>query len=118
MTNPKERRLKQKLELRDFKLDALLKVTQAIQAQPSEEDLMARYVDALKVNLGIDRLVLYAADLEGDTWQLLVAAGTEAPWPPSQPASFFEGLDLATIGLAGAMGGAQHPSDVVVPIHQ
>ncbi|MED5317958.1 MAG: hypothetical protein VX758_02345, partial [Bacteroidota bacterium] len=98
MTNPKERRLKQKLELRDFKLDALLKVTQAIQAQPSEEDLMARYVDALKVNLGIDRLVLYAADLEGDTWQLLVAAGTEAPWPPSQPASFFEGLDLDTIG--------------------
>ena len=67
MTNPKERRLKQKLELRDFKLDALLKVTQAIQAQPSEEDLMARYVDALKVNLGIDRLVLYAADLDGDS---------------------------------------------------
>lgn len=118
MTNPKERRLKQKLELRDFKLDALLKVTQAIQAQPSEEDLMARYVDALKVNLGIDRLVLYAADLEGDTWQLLVAAGTEAPWPSSQPASFFEGLDLDTIGLAGALGGDQHPSDVVVPIHQ
>ena len=79
MTNPKERRLKEKLELRDFKLDALLKVTQAIQAQPSEEDLMARYVDALKVNLGIDRLVLYAADLDGDKWQLLVAAGTDGP---------------------------------------
>ena len=56
MTNPKELRLKEKLELRDFKLDALLKVTQAIHAQPSEEDLMAKYVDALKVNLGIDRV--------------------------------------------------------------
>ena len=27
---------------------------------------MAQYVDALKANLGIDRLVLYAADLSGD----------------------------------------------------
>ena len=118
MTNPKELRLKEKLELRDFKLDALLKVTQAIHAQPSEEDLMARYVDALKVNLGIDRLVLYAADLSGEHWQLLVAAGTEGLWPKSQPASFFEELDLDSIGLAGAVGGDQHPSDVVVPIHQ
>ena len=118
MPNPKERRLKEKLELRDFKLNALLKVTQAINAQTSEADLMAQYVDALKANLGIDRLVLYAADLSGDRWQLLVTAGTDASWPASQPSSFFEGLDLDNIGLAGAMGGDEHPSDVVVPIHQ
>ena len=118
MPNPKERRLKEKLELRDFKLNALLKVTQAINAQTSEADLMAQYVDALKANLGIDRLVLYAADLSGDRWQLLVTAGTDASWPSSQPSSFFEGLDLDNIGLAGAMGGDEHPSDVVVPIHQ
>ena len=118
MPNPKERRLKEKLELRDFKLNALLKVTQAINAQTSEADLMAQYVDSLKANLGIDRLVLYAADLSGDRWQLLVTAGTDASWPASQPSSFFEGLDLDNIGLAGAMGGDEHPSDVVVPIHQ
>ena len=118
MPNPKERRLKEKLELRDFKLNALLKVTQAINTQTSEADLMAQYVDALKANLGIDRLVLYAADLSGDRWQLLVTAGTDASWPASQPSSFFEGLDLDNIGLAGAMGGDEHPSDVVVPIHQ
>ncbi|MEC8401186.1 MAG: SpoIIE family protein phosphatase [Bacteroidota bacterium] len=118
MPNPKERRLKEKLELREFKLNALLKVTQAINTQTSEADLMAQYVDALKANLGIDRLVLYAADLSGDRWQLLVTAGTDASWPASQPSSFFEGLDLDNIGLAGAMGGDEHPSDVVVPIHQ
>ena len=118
MPNPKERRLKEKLELRDFKLNALLKVTQAINTQTSEADLMAQYVDALKANLGIDRLVLYAADLSGGRWQLLVTAGTDASWPASQPSSFFEGLDLDNIGLAGAMGGDEHPSDVVVPIHQ
>ena len=104
--------------MREFKLDALLKVTQAINAQSSEEFLMEQYVDALKANLGIDRLVLYAADLEGHQWKLLVSAGTEADWPISQPASFFEKLDLDNIGLAGAMGGDEHPSDVVVPVHQ
>ena len=118
MPNQKERRLKEKLELRDFKLHALLKVTQAINAQTSEQELMEQYVEALKANLGINRLVLYAADLEGGTWDLLVSAGTEACWPESQPASFFEAIDLDNIGLAGAMGGDEHPSDVVVPIHQ
>ena len=118
MSSPKESRLKKKLELRDFKLDALLKVTQAINSQSSEEDLMGQYVDALKSNLGIDRLVLYAADLDGHEWKLLVAAGTDASWPDSRQASFFSGLDLDNIGLAGAMGGDEHPSDVVVPVHQ
>jgi len=118
MGNPKEQRLKQKLELRDFKLNALLKVTQAINSRSSEAELMQHYVDALKSNLGINRLVLYAADMEGGRWQLLVSAGTDGNWPPSQPASFFEQLDLDGIGLAGAMGGDEHPSDVVVPVHQ
>ena len=118
MPNPKERRLKQKLELRDFKLHALLKVTQAINSQTSEKELMQQYVDSLKADLGIDRLVLYAADLDRGRWQLLVSEGTDGSWPASQPASFFEGLDLDNIGLAGAMGGDEHPSDVVVPVHQ
>ena len=103
MPNLKESRLKQKLELRDFKLNALLRVTEAINAQSSADELMQHYVDALKANLGIDRLVLYAADLEGDQWQLLVSAGTDGSWPMSRPADFFKGLDLDTIGLAPRM---------------
>ena len=118
MSNLKEKRLKEKLELRDFKLHALLDVTKAINAQTSEQELMQHYVDTLKSNLGIDRLVVYAADLEGAHWDLLVAEGTSATWPARQPASFFEGLDLDNIGLAGALDADEHPSDVVVPVHQ
>jgi sigma-B regulation protein RsbU (phosphoserine phosphatase) len=118
MSNLKEQRLKEKLELRDFKLHALLEVTRAINAQTSEEELMQRYVDALKSNLGIDRLVLYASDLDGTTWDLLVAEGTDANWQSKQPSTFFEARDLDSIGLAGALAGDEHPSDVVVPIHQ
>ena len=118
MTQGKERRLKEKLELRDFKLNALLQVTQAINSETSEVELMSQYVGALKENLGIDRLVLYAADLDGQRWSLLVSEGTGSAWPASRPAAFFESLDLDGIGLAGAMDADQHPSDVVVPIHQ
>ena len=118
MAHGKERRLKEKLELRDFKLNALLQVTQAINSETSEAELMAQYVGSLKENLGIDRLVLYAADLDGQRWSLLVSEGTDSAWPASRPASFFESLDLDGIGLAGALDADQHPSDVVVPIHQ
>lgn len=118
MTHGKERRLKEKLELRDFKLNALLQVTQAINSETSEAELMSQYVGALKENLGIDRLVLYAADLDGQRWSLLVSEGTGSVWPTSRPSTFFESLDLDGIGLAGAMDADQHPSDVVVPIHQ
>ena len=118
MTHGKERRLKEKLELRDFKLNALLQVTQAINSETSEAELMSQYVGALKENLGIDRLVLYAADLDGERWSLLVSEGTDSAWPASRPSAFFESLDLDGIGLAGAMDADQHPSDVVVPIHQ
>ena len=58
MSNLTEKRLKEKLELRDFKLHALLDVTKAINAQTSERELMQHYVDTLKSNLGIDRLVV------------------------------------------------------------
>ena len=40
MTHGKERRLKEKLELRDFKLNALLQVTQAINSETSEACLL------------------------------------------------------------------------------
>lgn len=118
MSNTRERKLREKLDLRDFKLKALLEVTQAINAQSSEEALMSRYVDALKAHLGIDRLVLYAAELDGASWRLMVAEGTQGNWPDRQPAKFFEALDLEGIGLTGALGADEHPNDVVVPVHQ
>ena len=110
MTHGKERRLKEKLELRDFKLNALLQVTQAINSESSESELMSQYVGALKENLGIDRLVLYASDLDGQRWSLLVSEGTDSAWPASRPSSFFKSLDLDGIGLAGALDAdQQHP---------
>ena len=88
MSNTRERKLREKLDLRDFKLKALLEVTQAINAQSSEEALMSRYVDALKAHLGIDRLVLYAAELDGASWRLMVAEGTQGIGPTVNPRSF------------------------------
>ena len=79
MSNTRERKLREKLDLRDFKLKALLEVTQAINAQSSEEALMSRYVDALKAHLGIDRLGFTYRDRRRR--RLMVAEGTQGNCP-------------------------------------
>ena len=90
--------------MRDFKLNALLR-SQAINNETSEAELMSQHMGALKENLGIDRLVLYAADLDGERWSLLVSEGTDSAWP-ARP-SAFSSPGLGRRGLAGAMDADQ-----------
>ena len=55
-------RLEQRLEVQDYKLNALLDVTQGINARATEAELLEQYRVTLAENLGIHRLVLYAND--------------------------------------------------------
>ena len=64
-------RLEQRLELQDYKLKALLDVTQGINDRASEEDLLDKFRASLAEHLGIHRLVLYAFD---GSWRCLLAA--------------------------------------------
>ena len=116
MTKSRESRLIGKLELREFKLNALLEVTRAINSQSSEADLLKQYSLALQTYLGISRIVLYALDLDGSFWRLLVSNGVSGFVPETQPASFFEKLHSGGISLAGSDGLKNHEFDVVVPV--
>jgi hypothetical protein len=49
MGDLREKRLKVKLELRDFKLSALLDVTRAINSKLSEQELLEHYSKALSL---------------------------------------------------------------------
>ena len=118
MTKSRESRLIGKLELREFKLNALLEVTRAINSQSSEADLLKQYSLALQTYLGISRIVLYALDLEGSFWRLLVSNGVSGFVPQTQPASFFKKLHSGGISLAGSDGLKNHAFDVVVPVSQ
>ena len=118
MTKSRESRLIEKLELREFKLKALLEVTRAINSQSSEEDLLNQYSKALQTYLGISRIVLYALDLGGAFWRLLVSTGVSGFVPETQPAHFFEKLNSGGISIVGSDGLDNHAFDVVVPVSQ
>ena len=81
MGNISEKRLKGKLQLREFKLSALLDVTRAINSESSEDELLEHYTKALQTHLGIGRLVLYSVDLGSSFWRLLIANGTSPETP-------------------------------------
>lgn len=102
-------RLEQRLELQDYKLRALLDVTQGINDRASEEDLLDKFRASLAEHLGIHRLVLYAFD---GSWRCLLANGVEGEVPEVQDAAFFEQKD--EIFLSSTVGAEQF--DVVVPV--
>jgi sigma-B regulation protein RsbU (phosphoserine phosphatase) len=118
MGDKREQRLKGKLELREFKLNALLEVTLAINAESSERNLLNHYSKALQEHLGIGRLVLYAVDLERSFWRLLIAKGVSGEVPNSQPIDFFTKLNSGGISLAGGEGLNNHSFDIVIPVYK
>jgi hypothetical protein len=52
-------RLNNKLKQRDFKLNALLELTEAINANWSEEELLFQFQNIVDVHLGISKFALY-----------------------------------------------------------
>lgn len=84
-------RLERKLEMQDFKLNALLEVTRAINDNVPESELLDQYRRSLAEYLGISRLVLYVANSAGESAGfepvLVVGVGTELPQPLVAPRS-------------------------------
>jgi sigma-B regulation protein RsbU (phosphoserine phosphatase) len=103
-------RLEQRLELQDYKLRALLDVTQGINDRASEADLLDKFRASLAEHLGIHRLVLYAFD---GSWRCLLVNGVEGEVPQVQDAAFFE-QKKDEIFLSSTAGAEQF--DVVVPV--
>jgi phosphoserine phosphatase RsbU/P len=102
-------RLERKIEWQDFKLNALLEVTRAINEQVEPELLIARYKESLSENLGIDRLVLYAKE---EDWTCLLATGVIGKVPVVQDQDFFAQPD--GVRFTSSLGEEQF--DVVVPV--
>ena len=118
MGDMSEKRLRGKLELREFKLSALLDVTRAINSKSSEDELLEHYCKALQTHLGIGRLVLYSVDLGRSFWRLLIANGVSGEVPDTQPIEFFNKLNSGGISLAGVDGLNNHSFDIVIPVYK
>ena len=102
-------RLEQRLEVQDYKLNALLDVTQGINARATETELLEQYRVTLVENLGIHRLVLYAND-EG--WKCLLTNGVAGEIPAVLKASFFD--KGGQVRLHSSQGNEDF--DVVIPV--
>ena len=102
-------RLEQRLEVQDYKLNALLDVTQGINARATEAELLEQYRVTLAENLGIHRLVLYAND---DGWKCLLTNGMAGEIPAVLEASFFD--EGGQVRLHSSQGNEDF--DVVIPV--
>lgn len=65
-------RLNNKLKQRDFKLNALLELTEAINANWSEEELLFQFQNIVDVHLGISKFALY---VNRGTWECVLNYG-------------------------------------------
>jgi len=102
-------RLEQRLELQDYKLSALLDVTQGINSRATEDQLLEMYKESLSEYLGINRLVLYTFE---KGWECLLQTGVEGAIPPITDQSFFD--QEGGVSLRSTAGEQQF--DVVIPV--
>lgn len=102
-------RLERRLEVQDYKLNALLDVTQGINARATEEELLEQYRVTLAENLGIHRLVLYSND---GGWKCLLTNGVAGDIPAVLESSFFE--QGGQVRLHSSQG--HEDFDVIVPV--
>lgn len=102
-------RLERRLEVQDYKLNALLDVTQGINARATENELLEQYRVTLAENLGIHRLVLYSND---GGWKCLLTNGVAGDIPEVLESSFFE--QGGQVRLHSSQG--QEDFDVIVPV--
>ena len=103
-------RLSSKIKQRDFKLNALLELTEAINANSSEENLIAQFQNIVQTHLGIEKLALF---VKREDWQCLLQYGEMNVSEFIIPADdFFR----ANTGVALSEDASHESYDVVIPV--
>ena len=103
-------RLSSKIKQRDFKLNALLELTEAINANSSEEDLILQFQNLVQTHLGIEKLALF---VKREDWQCLLQYGDLNISQFVIPADDFFHTNK---GVALSEDASHESYDVVVPV--
>src|SRR6056297_753499 len=64
-----------RLKLFSFKLNSLLSITKAINANLSTEDLLERYEKILREELNIGRVLIYKYNYNNEDWEIILKSG-------------------------------------------
>ena len=109
-------RLERKLEMQDFKLNALLEVTRAINDNVPESQLLDQYRLALAEYLGVDRLALFVNDgsIDAPVFGLQLVVGVQKTLPETLSAF----PDLDSTGRVALVTDQDHEEsfDVAIPV--
>jgi len=100
-------RLERRLGVQDYKLNALLDVTRAINSSATEEDLLGRFRRSLAEHLHIDRLALYVSGEAGGA-RLVVSTGCAGALP--------EAVSPSAAGWPAVTSDRGEGFDVEVPV--
>lgn len=103
-------RLSSKIKQRDFKLNALLELTEAINANSSEVDLIFQFQNIVQTHLGIEKLALF---VKREDWQCLLQYGDMNVTEFVIPADDFF---LTNKGVALSEDASHESYDVVIPV--
>lgn len=102
-------RTRNRLKLKDFKLDALLGITHAINRKLPVDELLQRYRKVLESELGIEKLVLYSHD---GSWKSILQFGVKGTAPVIN--------DEERFAVSGSFSlttrGKKESFDVVIPV--
>jgi sigma-B regulation protein RsbU (phosphoserine phosphatase) len=108
-----KKRLIKKVELRDFKLNALLDITKAINSNADTSTLLSLYEKVLREDLGINKLLLFKKE---ESWKCILQVGVEGDVFEIADEEFFN--DNSNAGLQLTQKEESQSFDMIVPVYQ
>ena len=105
-------RLTEKLKIKDFKLNALLDITKAINANLPVQELLEQYEKVLRDKLGIEKLILFTRE---EKWRCIMKYGVhEGEIHDIEDESFFHEQHENTL----TAGLSREAFDLTIPVMQ
>ncbi|MDZ4752424.1 MAG: PP2C family protein-serine/threonine phosphatase [Flavobacteriales bacterium] len=103
-------RTQERLKIKDYKLNALLDITKAINSQLSVDGLLMQFENVLRQHLGLEKLILFTYEQK---WKSLLHFGFDASvLPEFQDASFFNAKKEVTLNA----GPRNEAFDLIIPV--
>ena len=106
---------KKQPRIKEFKLNALLEVTKAINNNFSTADLLTIFEGIIREKLGIGKLVLFSHD--GKIWKCLLSFGVGEEISHINVEKEFKGIkEISTIDIDSGKTSLNHSFEIVIPV--
>ena len=102
--------------IKEFKLNALLEVTKAINSNVSTKDLLDIFENIIRLKLGIGKLVLFSHD--GKIWNCLLSIGVDEEVSNINVDKEFKDIkEISTIDVNSSKDALHKSFEIVIPVY-